>query len=388
MIDILSILGHSYETVRIWYDSNEAYLKEIDPYDLTKGKQLQIKWNEWFEFCAKEEKNRNIETVSKPPIISLLPPATSKRQRMAITSNIAVSQVPISSQIHHISSNQEVLKIALSLLKKIFPSVTVPSFTCTQQKDLVLFCLNVLIGSTETKDSLFIMPTGSGKSLSWIISALYLKMQESNRIIVVVAPTRSLLYDIHSTCDLLGILVFDRSYFDRGNVSGLSETGILLLSPEDAIKPEIRTVIETLGDRIKLVVVDEFQQYGIWDDFRSGMMEFLHMIATVEAVQVYLSGSIHPELVRSLEIDLKSPGISVHRASTLRDNIYHIRHELSSNSDFIGAAAEVMDQILPVFNGSSEYPPRIIAYCNTITEIDQLYTRITFTFRYLFMSFM
>lgn len=176
------------------------------------------------------------------------------------------------------------------------------------------------------RDTIGLMPTGGGKSITFQIPALM-----SEGITLVITPLISLMKDQVDNLGARGIragclhsamnrheqkLTLDRIYAGRMK--------ILYLSPEKLSRPEFRAEIATWD--VSIIVVDEAHCISQWGyDFRPSYM----MIAELrkmfpQAPVLALTASATPQVVDDIKqrLDMREP--AVFSRSFTRDNISYL----------------------------------------------------------------
>lgn len=139
----------------------------------------------------------------------------------------------------------------------------------------------------QGRDVIGILPTGYGKSLTYIMMHLITK-----KVVVVISPLISLMKDQHSKLDEIGV---NSVCFNSSNSKLLSQifkvqqvdfTGMLYFSPESLMKYEyiIKKLIEQ--DRLSLITIDECHCITTWSDFRNSYNELIQIKDWVAKKQI------------------------------------------------------------------------------------------------------
>jgi ATP-dependent DNA helicase RecQ len=177
----------------------------------------------------------------------------------------------------------------------------------------------------DGKDTLAIMPTGSGKSLCYQIPAKIL-----DGTTIVVSPLISLMKDQLEKLDELGIGAtqvnssLSREEEDAA-LEGIRSTAheIVFCTPERLALPEFLAVLGEV--RIALVVIDEAHCISQWGhDFRPA---YLEMAASIDALGrppvLALTATATEDVVADIGKQLGRPGMNVVNTGIYRPNLHY-----------------------------------------------------------------
>lgn len=171
--------------------------------------------------------------------------------------------------------------------------------------------LELIESALEGKDSLGIMPTGSGKSLCFQLPSLLLE-----KTVVVVSPLISLMHDQESHLIDLGIPVAKvnstlsktEENEIRDQIEG-NETEVVYVTPERLENEEYLELLKDAG--VSLIVIDEAHCISQWGhDFRPAYTALHHAIKElgtppVMALTATATDDVLSDIIRQL--NLKEP---------------------------------------------------------------------------------
>jgi ATP-dependent DNA helicase RecQ len=177
----------------------------------------------------------------------------------------------------------------------------------------------------DGKDTLAIMPTGSGKSLCYQIPARILE-----GMTVVVSPLISLMKDQHEKLNEMGIRAVQvnsslSSEEEREALAAIGENRceIVFCTPERLVMSEFVEVLKAV--KIALVVVDEAHCISQWGhDFRPA---YLEMTGAIEALGrppvLALTATATEEVVDDIGRQLNRPRMAVINTGVYRPNLHY-----------------------------------------------------------------
>jgi ATP-dependent DNA helicase RecQ len=177
----------------------------------------------------------------------------------------------------------------------------------------------------DGKDTLAIMPTGSGKSLCYQIPARILE-----GMTVVVSPLISLMKDQHEKLNEMGIRAVQvnsslSSEEEREALAAIGENRceIVFCTPERLVMSEFVEVLKAV--KIALVVVDEAHCISQWGhDFRPA---YLEMAGAIEALGrppvLALTATATEEVVDDIGRQLCRPRMAVINTGVYRPNLHY-----------------------------------------------------------------
>jgi ATP-dependent DNA helicase RecQ len=177
----------------------------------------------------------------------------------------------------------------------------------------------------DGKDTLAIMPTGSGKSLCYQIPARILE-----GMTVVVSPLISLMKDQHEKLNEMGIRAVQvnsslSSEEEREALAAIGENRceIVFCTPERLVMSEFVEVLKAV--KIALVVVDEAHCISQWGhDFRPA---YLEMAGAIEALGrppvLALTATATEEVVDDIGRQLNRPRMAVINTGVYRPNLHY-----------------------------------------------------------------
>jgi ATP-dependent DNA helicase RecQ len=217
----------------------------------------------------------------------------------------------------------------------------------------------------DGKDTLAIMPTGSGKSLCYQIPARILE-----GMTVVVSPLISLMKDQHEKLNEMGIRAVQVNSSlgaeeEREALAAIRENRceIVFCTPERLVMAEFVEVLKEV--KIALVVVDEAHCISQWGhDFRPA---YLEMAGAIEALGrppvLALTATATEEVVDDIGRQLNRPRMNVINTGVYRPNL-HYRVLQVTNPD------EKLQEALRLVR---ETEGKGIVYAATVKMADEMY---------------
>ncbi|ALK98333.1 ATP-dependent DNA helicase RecQ [Massilia sp. WF1] len=177
----------------------------------------------------------------------------------------------------------------------------------------------------DGKDTLAIMPTGSGKSLCYQIPARILE-----GMTIVVSPLISLMKDQHEKLNEMGIRAVQvnsslNAEEERESLAAIAENRceIVFCTPERLVMAEFVEVLKEV--RIALVVVDEAHCISQWGhDFRPA---YLEMAGAIEALGrppvLALTATATEDVIDDIGRQLSRPRMNVINTGVYRPNLHY-----------------------------------------------------------------
>jgi ATP-dependent DNA helicase RecQ len=217
----------------------------------------------------------------------------------------------------------------------------------------------------DGKDTLAIMPTGSGKSLCYQIPARILEGMS-----IVVSPLISLMKDQHEKLNEMGIRAVQvnsslSAEEEREALAAIGENRceIVFCTPERLVMSEFVEVLKAV--KIALVVVDEAHCISQWGhDFRPA---YLEMAGAIEALGrppvLALTATATEEVVDDIGRQLSRPRMAVINTGVYRPNL-HYRVLQVTNPD------EKLQEALRLVR---ETPGKGIVYAATVKCAEEVY---------------
>ncbi|HEY2020208.1 RecQ family ATP-dependent DNA helicase [Paraburkholderia sp.] len=230
----------------------------------------------------------------------------------------------------------------------------------------------------EGRDTLAVMPTGSGKSLCYQLPALHLEGWT-----LVVSPLIALMKDQYDKLREAGLDPLQinstvpaaelRETYDSLRTA---RRGIVFVTPEQLTKPELIDALGARsGHRIELVVVDEAHCVSQWGhDFRPAFLRIVDAVKAlgrppILALTATATPDIRADIVRSL--GLTEPRIV--NTGVYRDNLHYRVAQMSvaggrqrASTRAREAKAAALHQLLTTETG------RGIVYTATVREAEHL----------------
>ena len=199
----------------------------------------------------------------------------------------------------------------------------------------------------DGKDTLAIMPTGSGKSLCYQIPARML-----DGTTVVVSPLISLMKDQLEKLEAMGIRAAQvNSSLNRQEeeaaLDGIRSTfhEIVFCTPERLSNPEFLAVLQQV--KVALVVIDEAHCISHWGhDFRPA---YLEMAAAIDALGkpsvLALTATATEDVIADIGKQLGRARMQVVNTGIYRPNLHYSVVQVTNNDERYGRARELVQQL-------------------------------------------
>jgi len=220
----------------------------------------------------------------------------------------------------------------------------------------------------DGKDTLAIMPTGSGKSLCYQIPARLL-----DGMTVVVSPLISLMQDQLEKLEALGIHAIQvnsslKADEEAAAVEAIATRAveIVFCTPERLAMPEFVTLLR--GVDMALVVVDEAHCISQWGhDFRPAYIE---MAASIKALGdppvLALTATATDEVIGDIATQLGRPGMAIVNTGIYRPNLQYSVVQATSAAEKLDIARQLLSELA----GSG------IVYAATVKAAEELYAML------------
>ncbi len=226
----------------------------------------------------------------------------------------------------------------------------------------------VLRSVFEGRDTFAIMPTGSGKSLTYQLPALVLPGTT-----FVVSPLLALIEDQVGKLRRLGIPVarIDSTITQRERNAELSairkgERKIVFITPEGITSASVREALA--GVRPSLLVIDEAHCISQWGhDFRPAYVALRHSAIDLGRPPILaLTATATPQVADDVLLQLGVTDARTFRRSFYRPNLYfEVRHH-DSEGEKLRTVGKLIRRLRR---------PGII-YCATVRAVDDLYAAL------------
>ncbi|MBC7453378.1 MAG: ATP-dependent DNA helicase RecQ [Massilia sp.] len=198
----------------------------------------------------------------------------------------------------------------------------------------------------DGKDTLAIMPTGSGKSLCYQIPARFLEGTA-----VVVSPLISLMKDQLEKLDAMGIRAAQvnsslKREEEEAALEGIRSTfhEIVFCTPERLTNPAFLAVLKQV--KIALVVIDEAHCISQWGhDFRPA---YLEMAAAIDALGkppvLALTATATDDVVDDIGKQLGRARLNVVNTGIYRPNLHYAVTQVTSDEERYARARELVHE--------------------------------------------
>ncbi|PIL43668.1 recombinase RecQ [Massilia eurypsychrophila] len=196
----------------------------------------------------------------------------------------------------------------------------------------------------DGKDTLAIMPTGSGKSLCYQIPAKMLKGTT-----VVVSPLISLMKDQLEKLESMGIRAAQLNSTlsaaeEAAALDGIRDGAheIVFCTPERLTQPDFVAVLRAID--IALVVIDEAHCISHWGhDFRPA---YLEMAASIQALGrppvLALTATATDDVIEDIGKQLSRPRMNVVNTGIYRQNLHYNVVQVVNAREKVGAALRIV----------------------------------------------
>jgi ATP-dependent DNA helicase RecQ len=220
----------------------------------------------------------------------------------------------------------------------------------------------------DGRDTLAIMPTGSGKSLCYQIPARIL-----DGMTVVVSPLISLMKDQLEKLEELGIraVQVNSSLSAEEEREALAAIGegrceIVFCTPERLITPEFVAILKQT--KIALAVVDEAHCISQWGhDFRPAYLEMAGALDALGKPPVLaLTATATEDVVEDIGRQLNRPRLNVVNTGIYRPNLEYRVVQVTN-------AAQKLDEALRLV---AETPGKGIVYAATVKVAEEMLARL------------
>jgi hypothetical protein len=215
----------------------------------------------------------------------------------------------------------------------------------------------ILLVWEERHDFLLVSPTGSGKSMSYVIPA-----RLTGGVYAVVVPTCALLANIVTECAKCGVQAVLSTEWDWADDD--FAPGVVVFSLEALVSDAGRSLLVALGamTRLRGIFFDEVHTMREWREFRVGCADPMPLLRNKNLLVplVGLTATASPELCVELQQATGTWG-TVLRAPTARPNLRYVVFE-----DGTKVAALARTVGLALEHVRSRPSERILIFCMTI----------------------
>jgi len=383
--------GHSMSVARNVYGSSNEDVLGCTACDLGKWREVSAQWYGWFGFDQQIEndlhkkrkynellgndksseilpKQRDILVSEEPlQVIECTPSCKEENlKRPSKLMGVSLTPSPIDCQYSIIQpqSNPRVEVHDPGFQFKVFKSLQGLFKSDTnqlkhwrsieQEQACIITC-------RSERDALIVLPTGSGKSLTFMIPAIMYPTTTS----IVVVPTISLAEDLQRRLNDAGIT--NQNY---SKDQSMTFKQILVMTPEVIDTQHAKNYIHHLSTSHKLrsVFIDEAHLVFSWSQFRSAYQQLFELRAVAvpfyfltatctDEVRDYLYKQFYPTLGNAQPLEVI--------ADVTRLNIRYSSQETRS-------CAEANQIIQTTLNGLTTPDARIIVYVQTRDLCDRL----------------
>jgi len=196
------------------------------------------------------------------------------------------------------------------------------------------------------RDTLAVMPTGSGKSLCYQLPARLMK----KGLTVVVSPLISLMKDQAEKLEEAGIASAAQvnSSLSRSDeqdaLQAIENAGkdVVFCTPERLAQPEFQTLLQQAG--VGLLVVDEAHCISQWGhDFRPAYLEIGAALAALGQPQVLaLTATATDDVMADIRAQLARPGMRVVNTGVYRPNLQYRVRQVTNPQEKLAVLLELV----------------------------------------------
>lgn len=207
------------------------------------------------------------------------------------------------------------------------------NFRSQQQKEAVLHALQ------PGNDVLVVQPTGSGKSLLFMLPAF----MKPEKISFVVVPLVSLQQDLIHRCAAKGITAV--RFADYQDTAGAR---IVIVSAEHLVLPAYAALLRTAAAKQTLhaIFIDEAHLVLLWKNFRQSLQDVREFVRPhdIAVPIIAMTATCPPTLQDRLSVACGMQAWQVMRSPTTRRNIRYSVRQVAASSMML-AAAQLIDRI-------------------------------------------
>jgi ATP-dependent DNA helicase RecQ len=218
------------------------------------------------------------------------------------------------------------------------------------------------------RDTLAIMPTGSGKSLTYQLPALVLEGPT-----LVISPLLALIEDQYSKLKAQGVAVvrIDSTRTAKERAADLAavregKVQILMITPESVNSPTVQEALE--GVKFSLFAVDEAHCVSQWGhDFRPSYLGLRRACEVLGRPPILgLTATATPEIGDDVQVQLGMKDAKVCRVSFHRPNLAFDVRKVAGEADKLRQLGKLIQRLRR---------PGIV-YCATVRAVDDLYVAL------------
>lgn len=227
---------------------------------------------------------------------------------------------------------------------------------CVEQMEAIELALE------NRHDFLLILPTGMGKSLTYIVPALL----NPGKVTAVVVPTSALVGNAVSGCRAAGLSALSAlECIGEEGCDAAFSTAILVFSMEMLDSDDGQGILASLAAMrvLWMIVIDEAHVIWEWRDFRRGVRNIADLVRSraVTVPIVGLTATASPATVRRLQETVCTWNVEV-RAST-------VRMSTSYRVQWAGSEAEAVAMTVRLARSATE-SRKAIVFCMTIGDCE------------------
>jgi len=218
------------------------------------------------------------------------------------------------------------------------------------------------------RDTLAVMPTGSGKSLTYQLPALVLDGPT-----IVISPLLALIEDQYSKLKAAGVAIvrIDSTRTAKERAADLAEVRegkikLLMTTPESICSPTVQEALE--GVKFSLFCVDEAHCVSQWGhDFRPSYLGLRRAVEVLGRPPILgLTATATPQISDDVLVQLGMKDAKVCRVSFHRPNLAFDVRKVAGEADKLRQLGKLIQRLRR---------PGIV-YCATVRAVDDLYVAL------------
>lgn len=332
--------GHSAATVALHYAQSQQDLPTMSRHEDLNNRRTSILWHEFLRLDTPSINASTETSTNQTPINSDTYPRISTSESLRSSPLTSISSQQSLPRKYEYIEFEKIHNAFLQFMKK-----DDAKFRNLSQCEFLHEVVNC------TRDLLIVMPTGSGKSLSFFLPVLLEQF-----VTVLVVPLVSLTQDILQRCHRADIRCVK---WTKATPYEIKST-LILVSVEQCGYAEFKQWIKMCHSHgnLRRVIIDEAHLCITDDDYRPAFNN-IYEIREVDFPIIALTATMPSDMVVELEKKLHCD-FKVIRTSTLRKNISYRVHHLKQEND-------ETDELISWIRNQKNFigDGRIVIFCQT-----------------------
>lgn len=223
--------------------------------------------------------------------------------------------------------------------------------------------LDIILSILHSQNSVIVAPTGSGKSVFFMVPSLV----TGHRFSVIILPTLSLIADMKRRFDKAGYGIFvDTLVADDTRVCEVTKPifssplrtiylatpeGLLRVFEKFAMAVRVNSVLGIFIDECHLALTQGLQ-------FRASYMELLRKLSTLTVPKTFLTATLLPSDEDRL---VKAAGLSLQSTVFYRSDLW--RENVTASISMIGGWQNALDQCVNLIRRTLALRKRTLIFC-------------------------